>query len=347
MPRPLRVALVGVFPPPLGGISVHLQRLAARLEQAGVTVVRQGVQTGPAFFGHYLEVLRSTRGADVVHAHLHGALDLTMLALLARTCRRIVLTVHGHNVVGRVLEGAPARAAVIGAALRSMHAVVCVNQVIADEARQIGVRPERLLVAPAFLPPDPIALRGTEPLPAVAAFLRAHRPVLVANAFSFDLFDGRLLYGQDQLVELLARLAPSMPDVGLVVHLARDGGPGAARFEAVRTLARERGVADRILWVPGSQDLGPTLVRADAMIRPTATDGDAVSVREALHMGVAVVASDVVRRPEGTWLVPLGDVDALTAATRQALASDPATRRWPQPDPFARLLALYEQVAGR
>ena len=35
----------------------------------------------------------------------------------------------------------------------------------------------------------------------------------------------------------------------------------------------------------------------DVLLKPTNTDGDAISVREALYLGVPVVASDVVERP--------------------------------------------------
>lgn len=340
----MRVDLVGVFPPPLGGISVHLQRLARRLERAGVDVVRHGPQLVPPFFGYHLELLRSTRGADVVHAHLHGVADLALLGLLARTCRRVVLTVHAHNVAGEMLTGRPVRAASIGAALRSMRAVVCVNPMIVNEIAALDVPRHRIVLAPAFLPPSADELLAEEPLPEVAAFLGRHGPVLAANAFTFDLYRGRLLYGQDQLVELLARLVPTYPAIGLVVHVSREDKGG--QLALVRERARELGVADRILWVLGSRPFGPTLVRSDVMVRPTATDGDAVSVREALHLGIPVVASAVVERPEGTLTARDGDLDALVTATLRALELPPNARRHPQPDPFEALLALYREVSG-
>jgi glycosyltransferase involved in cell wall biosynthesis len=49
------------------------------------------------------------------------------------------------------------------------------------------------------------------------------------------------------------------------------------------------------------------------MVRPTRSDGDALSIREALHAAVPVVASDVVERPEGTLTFPLEDIGALSA----------------------------------
>jgi len=50
---------------------------------------------------------------------------------------------------------------------------------------------------------------------------------------------------------------------------------------------------------------------SDIMIRPTQTDGDALSVREALFLGKAVLASDVVSRPEGTSLYQKNNAEDL------------------------------------
>jgi glycosyltransferase involved in cell wall biosynthesis len=56
--------------------------------------------------------------------------------------------------------------------------------------------------------------------------------------------------------------------------------------------------------------------RHDAVfVRPTRIEGDALSVREALHVGVPVVASDVVRRPAGASTFASDD----TADLRRAL----------------------------
>ena len=61
----------------------------------------------------------------------------------------------------------------------------------------------------------------------------------------------------------------------------------------------------------------------DVFVRPTYFDGDASSVREALTLGVRVVASDTDFRPEGVWRFPPGDADALAAAIETALARHP------------------------
>ena len=85
-------------------------------------------------------------------------------------------------------------------------------------------------------------------------------------------------------------------------------------------------------------DVRAELERADVLAMPcvVARDGDRdsmpVVVKEAMAMGVLVVASDEVGLPECVlppWgrLAPPGDAGALAQALRAALALDPAQRR--------------------
>ena len=50
---------------------------------------------------------------------------------------------------------------------------------------------------------------------------------------------------------------------------------------------------------------------SDIMIRATATDGDSLSVREALDQGVRVIATDCVDRPDGVLLYKYNDEESL------------------------------------
>ncbi len=53
------------------------------------------------------------------------------------------------------------------------------------------------------------------------------------------------------------------------------------------------------------RDLQERLAQLDILLRPTATDGDSLLVREALDAGCRVIASDVVPRPSRCEVVPL------------------------------------------
>jgi glycosyltransferase involved in cell wall biosynthesis len=133
-------------------------------------------------------------------------------------------------------------------------------------------------------------------------------------------------------------LADELPGVGLAVF-----GPGTRTAEFVRD-AREARVA------PFLEDLGELdhehalglLSRCDVFIRPTTHDGDSISVREALALGVPCVASGVCARPEGTYLFRGGHAQDLALRVRQALAEGPAEVVSPDVGPV--LLRLYEDL---
>ncbi|HME90949.1 MAG TPA: glycosyltransferase, partial [Myxococcaceae bacterium] len=143
------------------------------------------------------------------------------------------------------------------------------------------------------------------------------------------------LYGRALMLRALRRVAQTHPRVGLALFGA--GVPA----EQLAAEARAEGVEERI------NDFGelshPTalaLMRGcDAFVRPTSADGDAVSVREALALGVACVASDAVPRPSGVVLFRSGDAIDLARTIARAPAME---ARWVEsPDVGCVLLELY------
>jgi glycosyltransferase involved in cell wall biosynthesis len=87
---------------------------------------------------------------------------------------------------------------------------------------------------------------------------------------------------------------------------------------------------------------------SDLMLRTTLYDGDSISVREAIHFGVPVVATDRAPRPEGVRVVPAQDLARLCEAAEQCLSN--GARRPPAAEPreenLASVLALYEEMLG-
>jgi len=92
-------------------------------------------------------------------------------------------------------------------------------------------------------------------------------------------------------------------------------------------------------------DDGPLLAACDVFVRPTLADGDSVSVREALALGRAVVATSVGHRPEGVLLVPPGDAAALSAAMIEAVEGSERRPAEVPADSLQRILSLYGVTA--
>jgi glycosyltransferase involved in cell wall biosynthesis len=171
--------------------------------------------------------------------------------------------------------------------------------------------------------------------PQLLTWLGRHRPL-----FSTVLFF-RPEYGFDLLIEALTRLSRLYPALGCLVM-----GSGEQRAEAEKRV-REAGLEGRILLLGDmAHDACLTLMsECDVFLRPTLEDGDSISVREALSLGMPVVASRVGARPAGAILFRPGDAEEMAARIEQALA----TQKSGQPQAAGtmdRLMEIYRQVDG-
>ena len=72
------------------------------------------------------------------------------------------------------------------------------------------------------------------------------------------------------------------------------------------------------------------ILKATAMLRTTLYDGDAVSVREALHLGTPVIATDNGMRPEGVRLIAKSNLTSLLQAIEEEAETPSTSRKEPQ-----------------
>jgi len=336
----MRVALVGNWPRPYGGVAVHVAALAGALRARGVDVVvldighgdHRGAGVRPARGPLRYALALSAVAAEgrLVHVHTSGAnLRSWLVALAAGRARRAgaprgVLTLHSGSAPA-YLRGDGARRALAAAACTGYGAVVAVNGEIAEVLIRAGVDRSRVTVLPAF---SKEVLEPPEPPATLAAFRSRHAPLLAAA-----LAPGPI-YGADLLAEAFRRLRRSFPGAGLAVFGAGTDGPPWT------------GPALLGLGEIGHSSALAVLAEADVFVRPTLADGDALTVREALALGCAVVASDVGHRPPGCLVFPARDVEALTARLAEAVAMG----RQPAPAAaeggFGTLLELYRGLAG-
>ena len=212
------------------------------------------------------------------------------------------------------------RADAVGiAALGAASAVVCVSDAVADWARTVSPRPERVFVIPNGVDPERIRPRSA--------------PVTPVTGTDFTIgFVGSLKawHGVETLLEALARLALSGDGWRLLVV-----GDGPLRSTLVAQAAR-LGVSDQVEFtgaVPPTE-VPAQLQRMDVGCAPYGPEDTAyfspLKVYEYLAAGLPVVASAIGQLPAALdhgdlgRLVPPGDVTALA----QALAGVRADASW-------------------
>lgn len=206
------------------------------------------------------------------------------------------LTLHSGMAPAYIQGASPWTRQALRLACLFYRRVVCVNEEIAGAITGLGIPKDHIEITPAFLPieaPD-------VPVPCeIESWFSRHSPVISSTMFF------RPEYGFELLLEAVSRLKQKHPRIGCLVMGA---GPGPEGLGDEFCLA---GDLDHELCLA-------LMARADVYVRPTYRDGDSISVREAVALGVPVVASNVGTRPDGVSLFEPGDVDGLVEKIRSA-----------------------------
>lgn len=286
------LVLVGPWPPPRGGVSTHIYRSIAYLNSHNKAVGLVSTTVLPEAEGltfkalvnkksltSWIKALWHTRGCRLVMHGSHG--KAVCLAALATVFRSDV-TVYVHNP--RWLASAAGSSAsrwLLGLAVRLGVKFICVSSECAH-LLSVANPDARFDVLPAFLPPMACELR------------RSARPASLKGEVIIG-WCGRIsdrVYGFDRLVGCLSALVAGGVD-GHALVAAPD-----ADESSIHNICRKYGLEGRLTLVPSSESFAAWLDCIDVFLRPTRTDGDAISVREAIWRRVPVVASDVAKRPK-------------------------------------------------
>lgn len=322
----MKIALLGPYPPPNGGVQTNLAALRRFLLARGISCTvlnitrfrkreEEEIYYPKNAFALLWHLLR--RRYDVLHLHLGGALTRRELALGFVLCSipwsKAVLTFHSggypQSAGGRTAKPWTLR----GFIFRRFDAIVAVNSSIAEVFKKFGVASERVhVIAPdAFFAQD-----RSELPPALAQFYAGHDPVVLSVSGLEPEYD------IDTQLRAFPAIRRRYPKAGLAIL-----GWGSLQEELNARIASSESAGHVQLCgdVPHAAAL-EAMACARVVIRTSLYDGDSIAVREALHLGTPVIATDTAMRPPGVSLVPVRSLEALTARLLEVLGSErPAT----------------------
>ena len=368
----LKVLLVGPFPPPYGGVSVHVLTLQCLLRKSGIPCRVLNISRGAPPSDRYLsirgplhfilELSRYSLRGWSIHVHINGhnlkswlvALAAGLAGATGRSGHGPTLTIHSGMSPAYLNDRSSGRylARYLAWITSKVYRhIIAVSSEIKDALRLLPVPEARIEILPAFLP-APVA-----PLELPADFLDGcaipsgcalsglrfasglHSLPLMFESWSrvhcpviSTALFFRPEYGFDLLVQAVSELRQKHPRLGCVVMGDSENRP--------------EGLPEYIFAIGDVTHESCLAVIAGSRIfvRSTFSDGDATSVREAIAFGTPVIASDVVRRPAGTLCFKTGDasdlaskIDSLLSGTRHP----PTPTSAPSTNGMHRLLELY------
>ena len=338
----MRVLQLGPYPPPHGGVQYNL--VAIRNFLAGrdipsqvinLTRSRQANADGVYFPKNWLQLLKFLFQirCDILHLHIGGRLTPRLLGLSLVCCllpgSKTVLTFHSGGYPSSK-EGKTARPGTLrGFIFRRFDGIIAVNKEIAQLFRVFGIKPDRIrMIYPYDLPELPKDEILPEP---IKSFLQNHHPVLSTVGLLEPEYD---LPNQ---IDVLGEVRKKYPEAGLIII-----GSGSIENELRERISSKDYDGDVLLTgdTPNTATLS-IIAQSDLFLRTTVYDGDAISVREALHLGTQVIATDTGMRPEGVTLIPLSDQAALGRVIEDCL-EHPVSLSPPPESARDNIAAVYE-----
>lgn len=324
-----RVLIVGGFPPPFGGVTVHIQRLFEIISKDNSAEVidfygSRGTPDIPAIVRcgtrKPLNLAKAVchifnNGADLIHFHISAIGNFCIagfpLIWSARTSTPKVLTIHSGSFLEIFNKANFLKKTAFRYLAKKIDHIIVVNEKQKDILRHLDLPVDRVSVIPAFLPPVAKRAIGLE---RDISGLRSKSDVLI-------LVSGPALryYGFHTALEALRSLRGINRNISLIFafYTAYDE-PYVTELEA----GLSGGFPHLVYRDLRPDEFSYLLSLVDIYIRATDRDGDSVALREAAYFGKQIIASDCVQRPEGAVLFKTMDPDSLGQAIARVIESE-------------------------
>ena len=322
-----RVAILGIMPPPYGGVSVHIKRTKAILEKQGNRV--RVCNTEPRYrykafllYKFWLAVrLLWFRPSYVIYHSTYLPNAPQELQFLCRIKKVIKFNFVFVEHDCKHLDGrSQSERELIKAAMRSTSEVIFIGSETREHYHEYRMWPRSHTRESPFLPPQESereSITANYP-PELYTFMASCEKVILVNAFQLRLTPkGEDLYGIDQAIKLLHGLKEIHPRSGLIIALGQIGNAG--HYRVLTQKIAEYELDKQVYFFVGQKELWPVFDHVDLFIRPTLWDSFGISVAEAIHFKVPAVASDVCERPVGTIMYESGNSRDLLIGSRRAL----------------------------
>jgi len=297
-----KVVIIGPYTS-IGGVSIHIRRLMLLLKEYYVfQIINESpskssdsnvlnIREGNVF--KYFEAICS---AEIAHIH-SGIYWLRFIHVLFSKLlfKQVILTIHSYR-----------NKSLSEKILTHLSIFFSNNLIIVSEEIRDALRIREHPILPAFIPP---AINNEEKLPEDLIQLiksKENKQIISANAFQIATFNNEDLYGIDMCIDCARYFRKNKIDAYIIFIIASLQN-GKELFSMYSQSIQNEKLEDYIILYPKPISFVRLILKSNIILRPTNTDGDALTIREALYLNKPVIASDVVKRPRGTTLFKTRD----------------------------------------
>ncbi|CCO48252.1 putative Glycosyl transferase, group 1 [Vibrio nigripulchritudo SOn1] len=352
----MKVAIFGIYPPPYGGISVHIKRVMKKLLEKGdeVTVYNQGlyfnvsqnIQSIPLkkmlfsiFFNDF----------DILHFHNTNRSLKSLLLLMKLFRNKVILTSHGDSLVNQLNEANHLFRVWMIINLKSIDKIICVNPETANTLSTIGIK--NTCISPAYI--NPVECQNDiENISNIVWDFISDAEFLISANGAVRFYNEEDLYGLDLMIDCMETyIGSKVKLIFCVLSVTEQSEKEKEYYQRLKKKVIDLDLMNNVLlYEVSNSEFYPILKSSHLFVRPTNNDGYGVSIAEAIYYNVPAIATDVCRRPEGTILVKNRCVVSLKQKIQYVLEHYNLEKERVSlidvPDNFKELYNIYESLSG-
>lgn len=300
-----KVLIIGPIPENhgIGGVTIHVRRLLDYLNKVGFGY--RFVDYGKVSWG---ALIKEIRDAKVIHAHVSNPVYQFVVVLISRLLgKKAIVTLHGNY--GRFSSF---KNFLVRQSLSMAIIPILINEKSYEACRCLN---KQAVLIPAFIPPQKEERLQDEVVELLERLHKEGKKIVSTNAYniSYDK-EGNDTYGIDFLTEYFK----ISKEYSLIVS-----EPSGNYAKMYGGLYNKKEVEKSVFFINFPHPYYELLKHVDYFVRNTSTDGDALSVKEALYLGVPALCSDVVDRPDGVRLFKYSDAESFEKALKTGISAKP------------------------
>lgn len=293
------IGIFGPYPPPLGGISVHIKRMEPFLCKAdidyiiynhGFTENKKVVATNKKWFWYFKMLFLKKHNTFHFHQFFTFHFIFFLFFSLVRT-EKIIVTIHSE----RILTYPGPKKAFILFFIRNTKRLklISVSQNLNDYLNDKGIKS---LFLPAYVPPYSVKKVKIE----------CSKKMILFSVWKFNRKLANEIYNAPLAFEYLRRNKANYKMLFMVGNKLDSD----EKYLQELLIEYDIGNSVKILF---DKNLVSYVNNCDFLLRPNLSDGYGVSLQEAMDLGVPAIASDVCERPKGTIVFKNNDIEDLSS----------------------------------
>lgn len=313
-----KVLVIGILPPPRGGMSVHVERLINVLNDNGSKVFHiDGIKDYSNKIFYFYKLIKALIffKPKVVFYHnisLHTwPLELFLLTFLKFFVGYKIINInHNNRFYGNLNNFL---VSVYKFLFKFVDTQIFIGKSNFESFYGHFGAPKYFSIESAFIHPSKQELT-LDPPKDFGLFIKNYKIILLVCASKFAQIKGKDLYGIDIALEALSYLNKDGLDAGLVIAISQ----GAEGYKSKYNFNQYKNI---LLLNEYKESMCSIILASTIFLRPTRTDGYSVSIEEAIYLKKSVIASDCVERPQGVIIFKDGDPSDLYFKIKQLIQS--------------------------